>query len=141
MIIFDGTYSWKGSTSQKRRVINWWQSSYRLKVVKLSGGASAVRFLRSHIVLFTDTGEGASVANCVQALAKELCKDFSLALERVLWVESDGNPDPGFNVAVFSPLTTVGKEPFYEVSWRPILDAEMALLAPYISPEGSKSRK
>ncbi|MGD8250938.1 MAG: hypothetical protein PVH30_02785 [Desulfobacterales bacterium] len=137
MIIFDGTYSWKGSTSQKRRVINWWPSSYRLMVVKLRGGASSVRFLRSHIVLFTDTGHGASVANCVQALAKEICRDFSLILERVLWIESDGKPDPGLNVAVFSPLTRVGKETFYEVSWRPILDAEMALLIPYINPEGS----
>lgn len=139
MILFDGTYSWKGATSQKRRVISWWRSSYRLRIVDLAADRPGVRFMRSHLVVFADTGEGASVVSCVQELAKEICRDFSLTLTRVLWVEERREPEPAYQVAVFKPLTVIGDEPFYEVTWRPILPQEMTLIRPYVPTDAFDS--
>jgi hypothetical protein len=139
MIIFDGTYSWKGGTSQKRRVISWWRSAYRLRIVDLTAGQPGVEFIRSHVVIFADTGEGASVVNCVQELAKEICKDFSLSLPRVLWVEERLDSGTPYQVALFKPLTTVGREAFYEVAWRTIRGPEMELIRPYVPTTRSSS--
>lgn len=132
MIVFDGTYSWKGSTTQKRRVISWWRSSYRLRIVDLATGRPDVSFLRSHAVIFSDTGDGASVVNCVQELAKEICRDFSLTLPRVLWVEERRELERPHQVAVFQPFTVIGDESFYEVSWRPIHAQELEWIRPYV---------
>jgi hypothetical protein len=136
MIVFDGTYGWKGTTRQKRRVISWWRSTYHLRIVDLSAGKPGLRFMRTHAVLFADTGEGASVVNCVQELAKEICADFSLSLPRVLWVEERRGEETTYQVAEFKPLTTVGDEPFYQVSWREIRPRERELIGPYaFTPE------
>lgn len=132
MIVFDGTYSWKGSTTQKRRVISWWRSSYRLRIVDFAAGRLDVSFMRSHAVIFADTGEGASVVNCVQELAKEICRDFSLTLPRVLWVEERRESERLYHVAIFNPLTVIGDEPFFDVSWRPIHDQELEWIGPYV---------
>ena len=72
------------------------------------------------------------MTNCVQELAKEICIDFSLTLLRVLWVEEGHTPEPSYQVAVFKPLTVIGDEPFFQVSWRDIRPQEFQLIQAYV---------
>jgi hypothetical protein len=128
MIVFDGTYSWKGSTRTKKRPISWWQSSYELRVVDIAGGAPGVVFLKPTLAIFSDTGDGASVTNCLPDLAKQICDDFDLDLDRVVWVEHRPGATPRYRIAVFRQVARLHDEAFYQVDWRPASPNEIDLI-------------
>lgn len=128
MIVYDGKYAWKGKSSRKKRPISWWHSAYRLRIVDLSGDANNVVFLKPIIVSFSDTGEGASVANCLPDLAKQICEDFDLDIDRVMWVEDRPESTERFRIALFQPVARVGAEFFYHVVWRAALPSELGLI-------------
>lgn len=128
MIVYDGEYSWKGSTTAKKRPISWWRSSYRLRIVDVSRDASDVVFLKPHVVLFADTGQGASVTNCLPDLAKQICQDFDLDFNRVVWVEDRPDIKERFRVAVFRPVARLGSDVFYQVAWRAAAPSELDLI-------------
>ncbi len=128
MIVYDGEYRWKGRSSVKKRPISWWQSAYHLRIVDLSRDVPDVLFLKPHVVLFTDTGEGASVTNCLPDLAKQICEDFNLDLNRVVWVEESPESTERFRVAVFRPVVRLGNDLFYKVTWRSTAASELNLI-------------
>ena len=128
MIIYDGEYSWKGKSTAKKRPISWWRSSYRLRIVDVSRDAPGIVFLKPHVVLFADTGEGASVTNCLPDLAKQICEDFELDLNRVVWVEDRPEIKERFRVAVFRPVARLGSDVFYQVAWRAAIPSELNLI-------------
>ena len=128
MIVYDGTYSWKGSTSSKKRPISWWQSSYKLRVVDVTRDTPHVVFLKPTLAIFTDTGEGASVTNCLPDLAKQICEDFKLDLDRVMWVEDRHGISPRYRIAVFRQVARLHSEAFYQVDWRSASANEVALI-------------
>lgn len=128
VIVYDGEYSWRGSTRAKKRPISWWRSSYRLRIVDVSRDAPDVVFLKPHVVLFADTGEGASVTNCLPDLAKQICRDFDLDFNRVVWVEDRPDVKQRFRVAVFRPVARLGRDVFYQVAWRAAASSELNLI-------------
>ena len=128
MIVYDGKYSWKGRTSQKKRPISWWRSAYRLRIVDLSREAPGVVHLKPTMVFFADTGEGASVTNCLPDLAKQICKDFRLDLNRVAWIEDRPDSHDRFRVAMFHPVARLGEDFFYQVTWRAAVPGEVDLI-------------
>ena len=131
MIVYDGEYSWKGSTTAKKRPISWWRSSYQLRIVDVSLDAPDIVFLKPHVVLFADTGEGASVTNCLPDLAKQICEDFDLDLNRVMWVEVHPEIKERFRVALFRPVARLGSDVFYQVAWRAAAPSELSLINAY----------
>ncbi len=128
MIVYDGTYRWKGSTASQKRPISWWRSAYRLRIIDVSRGGRDVVFLKPHMVLFTDTGEGASVTNCLPDLAKQICEDFNLDLNRVLWVEDRPDEAHRYQVAMFHPVARLSGELLYQVDWREAAPGELRLI-------------
>jgi hypothetical protein len=128
VIIYDGEYSWKGKSTAKKRPISWWRSSYRLRIVDVSRNTPGIVFLKPHVVLFADTGEGASVTNCLPDLAKQICEDFALDLNRVVWVEDRPEIKERFRVAVFRPVARLGSDVFYQVAWRAAIPSELRLI-------------
>ena len=131
MILYDGPYRWKGSTASKKRPISWWRSSYQLRIVDVSRGARDVVFLKPHMVLFADTGEGASVTNCLPDLAKQVCEDFDLDLNRVVWVEDRPDDANRFRVAMFRPVARLSGDILYQVDWRDAAPGELHLIEAY----------
>jgi hypothetical protein len=128
VIIYDGEYSWKGQSTAKKRPISWWRSSYRLRIVDVSRDNPGIVFLKPHVVLFADTGEGASVTNCLPDLAKQICEDFELDLNRVVWVEDRPEIKERFRIAVFRPVARLGRDVFYQVAWRAAIPSELNLI-------------
>jgi hypothetical protein len=128
VILYDGPYRWKGSTASKKRPISWWRSAYTLRIVDVSRDSRDVVFLKPHMVLFADTGEGASVTNCLPELAKQICKDFDLDLNRVVWVEDRPDADERFRVAMFRPVARLSGDILYQVAWRSAAPGELDLI-------------
>jgi hypothetical protein len=128
VIVYDGEYSWKGNSTAKKRPISWWRSSYRLRIVDVSHNAQGIVFLKPHLVLFADTGKGASVTNCLPDLAKQICEDFGLDLNRVVWVEDCPEIKERFRVAVFRQVARLGSDVFYQVAWRTAIPSELSLI-------------
>ena len=131
MIVYDGTYRWQGSTAARKRPISWWRSSYRLRIIDVSRGARDVVFLKPHMVLFADTGEGASATNCLPDLAKQICHDFNLDLNRVVWVEDRPDEEKRFQVAMFHAVARLSGEVLYQVDWREAAPGELHLIETY----------
>lgn len=132
MILYDGEYSWKGRVDRKQRPISWWASTYHLKIVDIGRQADGVFFLKPVIVKIRDTGQGASVVNCLPELAKHICAQFELDLNRVLWVESISDGDAAFQVARFEPVANVAGEALYKTDWRPATPGEVNLIRNHI---------
>jgi hypothetical protein len=125
MILYDGEYSWKGSVDRNERPISWWASNYHLKIVDLGRQPNGVFFLKPVIVKIHDTGQGASVVNCLPEMAKHICAQFELDLNRVLWVEDASDGEAGVQVASFETVATVAGEPLYITDWRPATPGEV----------------
>jgi hypothetical protein len=128
VIVYDGKYTWQGDTSKKKRPISWWRSAYRLRIVDVSRDAPGVVFLKPFLVFFADTGEGASVTNCLPDLAKQICEDFHLELTRVVWIEDRPDSNERFRVAMFHPVARLGQDLFYQVDWRSATPRELELI-------------
>jgi hypothetical protein len=120
MIIYNGRYNWSGTTQNSSRPITWWPGSYWLTIIDLSKKRAGVHLLKPVIVLISDTGEGYSVRNHFQNLAKSLCRDFNLEISRTLWIEYLPKGSPHLEVAAFQRLTKIGSDTIYTVKWRPI---------------------
>ena len=132
MILYDGEYSWKGSVDRNERPISWWASTYHLKIVDLGRLANGLLYLKPVIVKIHDTGQGASVVNCLPELAKHICAEFELDLNRVLWVEEVPGDGADVQVACFEPVANVAGEPLYKTSWRPGTPPEVDLIHTHI---------
>ncbi len=128
MIVYEGEYSWKGNAVRKERPISWWASSYHLKIVDLGRRADGVVYLKPVIVKIHDTGRGASVVNCLPDLAKRICAEFGLDLNRVLWVEEVPGGDRSIQVASFEPIANVAGDVLYKTTWRPATAQEAELI-------------
>ncbi|MDJ0720871.1 MAG: hypothetical protein QNJ04_04540 [Desulfobacterales bacterium] len=128
MILFDGEYSWEGRVDRQTRPISWWASTYHLKIVALEGPTHGISYLRPFIVSMQDTGQGASVVNCLPELAKHICAEFGLDLHRVLWVEQMDDAEAGIQVACFEPVANVAGEALYTTNRRPATSAEVDLI-------------
>ena len=132
MILFDGEYSWEGRVDRNERPISWWASTYYLKIVDLGRRADGVVYIRPVIVTLRDTGQGASVVNCLPEMAKHICADFDLDLNRVLWVEEVGDTDAAIQVASFESVATVAGESLYTAKRRPATIQEADLIRAHL---------
>lgn len=128
MILYDGRYSWKGRTASPKRPISWWQSAYQLRIIDVSRDAPDVVFIKPYLVLFSDTGEGASVTNCLPDLAKQICEDFNLTLNRVVWIEDRPDAADRYRVAMLRPVARLSGDVFYQVEWRALAPGELHLI-------------
>ncbi len=128
MIVYEGEYSWKGNAVRKERPISWWASSYHLKIVDLGRREDGVVYLKPVIVKIHDTGRGASVVNCLPELAKRICSEFELDLNRVLWVEEVSDENSPVHVASFEPIANVAGDVLYKTAWRTATDQETELI-------------
>lgn len=127
MILFDGEYSWNGSADRNARPISWWSSTYHLKIVDLGRRGEGIFYLKPVIVKIRDTGKGASVVNCLPELAKHICSQFGLDLNRVLWVE-ENDGEAAIQVASFDPVANLAGEPLYKAQRRPATSREAELI-------------
>lgn len=141
MIIYDGKYDWQGTRETSSRPISWWASSYMLKIIDISKNRPKVHILKPIIIIVSDTGKGASAANCSENLAKSVCKDFGIDFNKMLWIDYHPHKPAYMKVAMFKPLTTIGSDTLYSVTWRPIRPNELEMIIPFVPEAKSIAEK
>ncbi len=128
MAIFSGRYSWDGKKTDGRDPISWFPGAYDLKIINLDESVKTVSFMRPYLCIFTNTGSGYSVSANPEKFAKRICEDFSLSIERVLWVEQQEKDSDVFEVITFQKKDQVGDHVFYNIERRKPLENELRLI-------------
>jgi hypothetical protein len=131
MIIFDDRYEWSGKKLDRINPISWWAGACRLKVIDLSANNPGVPMIKPMVIIVKDTGEGSSSKICAPDLVKYVCRDFKLDLNKILWMEYNAVPSPGFEVARFRAMAEISEDVLYSVSWRPIRPNELEMIKPF----------
>ena len=131
MILFDGVYRLQREEDAPRKPISQWAYSWRLRIIDFSLCQSEVKYLRPHVVVASQTGEGIFKTTCAESLGKRICRDFDLKINDILWVEHFLD-ESNLYVATFKPKYYMGPEAFYTVDWRPILPNELESIRPFI---------
>ena len=129
MKIFDGRYSWDGKKRGDHDPIAWFPGAYDVKIVAFPDGEKGkVRHLKPFLCVYAKTGEGLSISAHPEKFAKEICRAFSLELEKVLWVEDTLSEADRFEVAVFKRSGHLAEEPLYRLEKRPATAGEVAMI-------------
>lgn len=127
MAIFNGRYQWDGTKSGELEPVAWYPGSYDVKIVTLGGDDKVIAF-KTALCLYSGTGEGQSISAHPERFAKRICADFSLDLERVLWVEDLLKGADRYQIVHFSRTGRMGKDYFYRSSKRGATGSEIRLI-------------
>jgi hypothetical protein len=128
MAIFNGRYSWDGTKKDSERPIAWFPGTYNLKIIDCSGGNRSVEQLKPYICLFSETGEGQSIYANPEKFAQQICNDFSLNIERVLWVEEFSDDENRYDIIHFTRSGRLGNKYFYRAKRRPAMEKELHII-------------
>ncbi len=128
MKIFKGYYSWNGRKEDGREPISWYPGGYDLRISRLDSGEDKVQYLKPVICIFTNTGTGHSVSANPEKFSKRICEDFSLELEKVLWVEQITPGEEVYEVIIFTEKLQLAGQKFYLISRRKPTVGEQLLI-------------
>jgi hypothetical protein len=128
MAIFNGRYRWDGTKKDNLEPIAWFPGSYDVKIIDRSIPAGKVRLLKPYICLYARTGEGQSISANPEKFAKRICNDFSLDIERVLWVEDLLTEKDRYEVIIFTLTGKMGNDVFYRSEKRTALLREVKMI-------------
>jgi hypothetical protein len=140
MIFFDGTYRLQRRDDEPAGSSGPGACSWRLRIIDLTLKQPEVKHLKPYVVVASQTGEGIFKSTCAESLGKRICRDFSLDVNEILWIEHFPGEYDRMYVAAFRPKAYLGSEIFYTVDWRPIRRNEIETIRPFI-PECDSSPK
>lgn len=128
MALFNGRYRWDGTKKDDLEPIAWFPGCYDVKILDCSNPPGKVQLLKPYICLYARTGEGQSISANPEKFAKRICHDFSLQIERVLWVEDLLTEKDRYEVASFTLTGQIGDNHFYRVEKRRALAGEVKMI-------------
>ena len=128
MAIFSGKYRWDGTKTGKQEPIAWSAGSYDVKIFERAKESGKIQYLKPYVCIYAPTGEGQSISANPEKFAKQICHDFSLNLEEVLWVEDLLTGADNYEVVMFDRLRKMGETVFYRTHKRMALKAEVLML-------------
>ena len=132
MIFFDGTYRLQRRDDAPSKSMGRWACAWRLRIIDLSMSRPSVKHIKPIIVVATQTGEGLFKTTCAESMGRRICRDFTLDIAEILWIEHfPDNPDRMY-VASFRPKSYFGHETFYDIDWRLIRPNEIEAIKPFI---------
>ena len=132
MPIFDGRYSWDGKKDNNKDPISWFPGAYDLKIVNLSS-KTTITHIKPYLCVFTNTGRGYSVSANPEKFAKRICEDFSLDIEKVLWVEQIEIDSGKYEIITFKMRGQLGENTFYTMEKRKPMPNELSFIEKEIS--------
>lgn len=120
MALFSGRYEWDGTRQDNLGPVAWFSGSYELTIFELdkTDPEGNVTRLKTHICLFSRTGEGQSMVNQPEKFAKRICQDFGFNMDRVLWIEDHLTSRNRYEVLCFTRTGKMGDIVFYSCERR-----------------------
>jgi len=128
MVVFNGRYRWDGTRKDNIDPIAWFPGAYDLKIFDCSHAAQKVRHFKHYVCLYSRTGEGQSISENPERFAKRICRDFSLAIDHVLWVEDLLLDPEQYDIIQFIRTGKIGENHFYRVEKRKALALELKMI-------------
>lgn len=128
MAIFSGRYRWDGTKRGESEPISWSPGAYDLKIFKRAASSGKVRYLKPYVCIYAQTGEGQSISASPEKFAKQICHDFSLEIEQVLWVEDLLHGKDRYEVVMFARSAKMGGVVFYHTQKRLASPAEVRMI-------------
>lgn len=133
MAIFNGRYRWDGTKKNNQEPIAWSPGAYDVKIFRCAASALKVEYLKPIVCVYAPTGEGQSISAHPEKFAKQICNDFSLDMERVLWVEDNLKDDDRYEVVMFTRSGQIGNTIFYRSRKRPAFKCEVEMIEQELS--------
>lgn len=118
MAIYIGRYSWDGTKQGEREPIAWSGGAYDVKIYRRTGSAGKVELLKPYVCIYAKTGIGQSISENPEKFAQHICYDFSLSIERVVWVEDHLKGRERYEIIRFTRLRKIGKTIIYKTEKR-----------------------
>ncbi len=128
MAIFAGRYRWDGTKKDDQEPIAWSPGAYDLRIFKGAFTKEKIEHLKPYVCIFASTGEGQSISANPERFAKQICHDFDLDIERVLWIEDQLTDMDRYLVVQFTRLTRIGSIVLYKTTKRAALSSELHLI-------------
>jgi hypothetical protein len=128
MAIFAGRYRWDGTKKGDQEPIAWFSGCYEVKLFKRASSSLKVQYLKPFVCVYAPTGEGQSISANPEKFAKQLCTDFSLHIEQVLWVEDLLKEEGRYEVIMFTRSGKMGNRVFYRLEKRMALESEIRMI-------------
>lgn len=128
MLVFDGTYMLEREGDPGANPDH--ACTWRVKIVDFSSADPHRPHIRPYAVVAYRQEGGIFKASCAETLGKRICKDFDLKVDDILWVETFPDLPGTLYVAVFTPRYH-DADLHYTVTWRPILETELAAVSPW----------
>jgi hypothetical protein len=135
MAIFDGRYRWDGTKQGENEPIAWSPGAYDLKIFNYAPSSEKVEHLKPVVCIYSATGEGQSISAHPEKFAKQVCNDFSLEIERVLWVEDLQTEKDRYLIVSFTRSMRVGSTIFYRTDKRNPSDREILVIEQGVIPQ------
>lgn len=129
MKIFDGTYSWDGKKHDDHDPIAWFPGSYDLKIIAFPDeDKGRIRRLKPYLCIFARTGDGLSISAHPEKFAREICRRFSLEIDKVLWVEDQLQGPDRYEIVVFKKSGHLAEAPIYSAEKRRATSGEVEMI-------------
>lgn len=128
MVVFNGRYRWDGTRKDNIDPISWFPGAYDVKIFGCSNSNEKVRHFKAYVCLYSRTGEGQSISDNPERFAKRICRDFSLAIDHVLWVEDLLHDKERFDIIKFVRTGKIGESLLYRVEKRKALATEIKMI-------------
>lgn len=128
MTLFNGRYRWDGTKKDNLDPIAWFPGCYDVKIIDCSKETGNIRLLKPYLCLYARTGEGQSISAQPEKFAQRICRDFSLEIGRVLWVEDLLTQQDRYEVVSFMRIGRVGDNVLYRTTKRMASASEVELI-------------
>ncbi len=128
MAIYNGRYHWDGTKRNNQEPIAWSPGAYDVKIFRCAPSSLKVEHLKPIVCVYASTGEGQSISANPEKFAKQICNDFSLDMERVLWVEDNHKGEDRYEVVMFARSGKIGNTVFYRSQKRMALKSEVEMI-------------
>lgn len=106
--------------------------AWRLRLIDLETAGPEVKHLRPVVVVAIPDGDAPPFTSCAESLGRRICRDFSLDIRKVLWIEHRQHRRATIQVATFTPLPGAGPVKRYAIRWRSIRQNELETVLPFI---------
>ena len=128
MAIYAGRYQWDGTKTGEQEPIAWSPGAYDIKIFECVSNSEKVQHLKPVVCIYAPTGDGQSISANPEKFAKQICNDFSLEIERVLWVEDLLKNKNRYEIVMFSRSGKMGNTIFYKISKRIASEGEVSMI-------------
>lgn len=116
--VYVGRYSWDGIKTGDREPIAWSGGAYDILIYKRPTVSWNIELLKPHVCVYSRTGIGQSISGNPEKFVQNICYDYSLQLERVVWVENLLCEKDRYEIVQFTRLRKIGNTILYKTEKR-----------------------